>query len=131
MESISNPGYVWAFGFNNGSYREHLDDGTKKFRGWAVRDVVTQCADGIDNDGDGLIDMDDRNCCSASDDDELEQDAPRAGRLPQCSDKIDNDGDDVVNPFREGPSSVEGEADDLEQPAVSSSDVLAEDQNDS
>ena len=42
-----------------------------------------------------------------------------------------NEDDDVVNPFHEGPSGVEGEADDLEQPAVSSSDVLAEGRNDS
>jgi hypothetical protein len=102
MTSISNPGYIWAFGFNNGSYRGHMDDGTKRFRGWAVRDAVipipvAQCADGIDNDEDGLIDMDDRNCCSATDDDELAHYVPAAGGLPQCSDAIDNDDDCLID----------------------------------
>jgi len=45
------------------------------------------CSDGIDNDGDSLIDMDDPGCDSAGDLDETDP-AP-----PQCSDDIDNDGD--------------------------------------
>ena len=100
MESASSDGFNWTFAFGSGLYREQPIGETRRFRGWAVRDVIpipAQCADGIDNDGDGLIDMDDRNCCSASDDDELAQDAPRAGPLPQCSDTIDNDDDCLID----------------------------------
>ena len=49
-----------------------------------------QCVDGLDNDGDGLVDMDDPGCLSSGDNDEYN--AP-----PQCDDGIDNDGDGVVD----------------------------------
>ena len=49
-----------------------------------------QCIDGLDNDGDGLVDMDDPGCLSSGDRDEYN--AP-----PQCDDGIDNDGDGVVD----------------------------------
>lgn len=50
-----------------------------------------QCSDGIDNDGDGLIDLGpDPGCTSPSDNTEL--DPP-----PQCSDGIDNDGDGLTD----------------------------------
>ncbi|NQU79669.1 PKD domain-containing protein [Candidatus Woesearchaeota archaeon] len=53
---------------------------------------VAQCSDGLDNDGDGLVDMADPGCSDLSDDDEF--DAPS---LPQCSDGLDNDGDGLVD----------------------------------
>ncbi len=56
--------------------------------------AVTQCNDGIDNDGDGAIDMNDFSCSSTSDTDETN---PKAA----CQDGIDNDGDgkiDAVDP---------------------------------
>ncbi len=47
-----------------------------------------ECADGIDNDGDGLIDFPaDPGCRSASD----------ALEAPQCSDGVDNDGDSLID----------------------------------
>lgn len=51
---------------------------------------LPECNDGDDNDGDGLIDLDDSGCISTNDNDEI--------NLPpttsyQCSDGIDNDGD--------------------------------------
>jgi len=53
---------------------------------------VAQCADGIDNDGDGLTDFPaDPGCTDANDDDET--DAP----VFQCSDGIDNDGDTLID----------------------------------
>ena len=53
---------------------------------------VTQCNDGIDNDGDGKIDFpDDPGCTSATDDSEDSLPAP------QCSDGRDNDGDGKVD----------------------------------
>jgi hypothetical protein len=54
---------------------------------------TTQCNDGIDNDGDGLIDFgpnkfhNDPNCHSAADNSET----------PECSDHIDNDGDGKID----------------------------------
>jgi large repetitive protein len=51
-----------------------------------------QCSDGVDNDGDGLIDFpDDPGCADANDDSE-----DTAGP-PQCSDGIDNDGDGKID----------------------------------
>jgi len=50
------------------------------------------CADGIDNDGDGLVDMQDPGCNSAQDNTESPDPAPM-----QCADGIDNDNDGVVD----------------------------------
>lgn len=55
---------------------------------------LAQCADGIDNDGDGLIDYPlDPDCTSALDDDEGGIAAP----TPECADSIDNDGDGLID----------------------------------
>ncbi len=50
-----------------------------------------QCADGIDNDGDGKIDLADPGCASASDTDE--SNPPPAA----CADGLDNDGDGKID----------------------------------
>ena len=50
------------------------------------------CADGIDNDGDGLVDLADPGCESAIDDSEV--DAPPAAA---CADGIDNDSDGLID----------------------------------
>lgn len=47
------------------------------------------CADGNDNDGDGLFDLDDPGCDDAADDDET--------NTPVCSDEIDNDEDGLTD----------------------------------
>jgi hypothetical protein len=57
----------------------------------AVTGPQPQCSDGIDNDGDGLIDMADPGCTDPSDNSEV-----NAGQ-PQCSDGIDNDGDGLID----------------------------------
>ena len=52
-----------------------------------------QCDDGIDNDGDGLIDYPaDPGCTSSSDDDET-----GGGIMPQCMDSVDNDSDGLTD----------------------------------
>lgn len=63
----------------------------------ATAQVVTQCNDGIDNDGDGIADFGnppategDFSCFTASDNDETN---PR----PECNDGVDNDGDGRVD----------------------------------
>ncbi len=45
------------------------------------------CSDGIDNDGDGKVDMQDGGCSGAQDNDEFNF------RAARCSDGVDNDGD--------------------------------------
>jgi len=52
-----------------------------------------QCGDGIDNDGDGLVDLDDPGCTDAGDNDETNEIPPTT----QCSDGIDNDGDGLID----------------------------------
>jgi len=54
---------------------------------------LAQCEDGVDNDGDGLIDFPaDPGCDSPADNDETD---PVAGA--QCSDGLDNDGDGLID----------------------------------
>lgn len=54
--------------------------------------AVAVCADGLDNDGDTLIDLADPGCSSATDTDETDQPA-----LPACSDGEDNDDDMLID----------------------------------
>ena len=59
--------------------------------------VPTQCADGIDNDGDGKIDYPlDPGCTTASDDDETDT-CPSGASCPQCGNGIDDDGDGLID----------------------------------
>jgi hypothetical protein len=59
-----------------------------------------QCADGIDNDGDGLIDAADPQCHSDNNPDNPGSYEPgdnSEGGGPQCSDGKDNDGDGLID----------------------------------
>jgi glutamine amidotransferase-like uncharacterized protein len=66
---------------------------------WMLKDPISlppgtqtpQCSDGVDNDGDGLVDAADPGCVDAGDNDETDP-AP-----PECNDGIDNDGDGLVD----------------------------------
>ncbi len=58
----------------------------------AVFPLVRDCADDIDNDGDGAIDTADPGCVDARDDDEADPEA-----LPACADGLDNDGDGAID----------------------------------
>lgn len=49
----------------------------------------SQCSDGIDNDGDGNVDLADQGCSGSGDDSE----ATTSSTASQCSDGIDNNGD--------------------------------------
>jgi hypothetical protein len=56
-----------------------------------IAKAVSQCRDGIDNDGDGLIDLgSDPGCTSPNDNAELDN-------LPQCADGSDNDQDGLID----------------------------------
>ncbi len=52
--------------------------------------VVYECADGVDNDGDGAVDLKDLNCVNV-------YDASESGPPTECNDGIDNDGDGAVD----------------------------------
>jgi hypothetical protein len=56
-----------------------------------------QCSDGIDNDGDGSIDLDDPDCSSPDDNSEGSGGGGGGGGTPQCSDGVDNDGDGNID----------------------------------
>src|SRR5438067_340148 len=51
-----------------------------------------QCDDGMDNDGDGMIDFPDDPGCTSTEDDS-EDSLP----MPECSDGRDNDGDNKID----------------------------------
>lgn len=64
--------------------------------------IVEACRDGLDNDGDGLLDRDDPGCMSADDSDEtdpvlctaeLTEDCLAPEALPECANGVDDDGD--------------------------------------
>src|SRR5438045_1127392 len=56
-----------------------------------------QCSDGIDNDGDGLVDEPaDPGCVAPQQDDEVD-DCPTGPNCPQCGNKIDDDGNGSID----------------------------------
>ena len=75
---------------------------------------LAQCADGIDNDGDGLIDFPaDPGCVDPADNDEVDP-TP----LAQCADGIDNDGDGLID-FPADPGCVDAsDNDEVDPPPV-------------
>ena len=66
--------------------------------------AVYQCNDGIDNDGDGLVDLKDPGCANAEDNDEYNE-PPQT--TTQCSDGVDNDGDGLVDLIDPGCANAE------------------------
>lgn len=54
--------------------------------------VITQCNDGVDNDGDGFVDLADSGCTDLGDNNEY-----IIGATNDCTDGIDNDGDGLVD----------------------------------
>jgi hypothetical protein len=57
---------------------------------WEARDSQVACADGIDNDGDGLVDLADPGCANGADTSEHNSQLA-------CDDGTDNDGDGLVD----------------------------------
>ncbi|WP_372880299.1 hypothetical protein [Psychromonas sp.] len=64
---------------------------------YTTEQPVYQCADGFDNDGDGLIDMADSGCASFTDTSEFADN--------ECDDGLDNDGDGLIDVADSGCSS--------------------------
>ena len=95
----NNDQYHWLFDMNKGAKYVFGDGNTRLVT--AVRDgdvgavPVTQCSDGIDNDGNALVDYpDDPNCTDANDNEEFDNNPPA---IPQCSDGLDNDSDTLID----------------------------------
>ncbi|MEZ4470923.1 MAG: hypothetical protein R3F60_09005 [bacterium] len=72
------------------------------------------CADGRDNDGDGLIDLEDDGCVDAQDEQELD---PIGGVAPQCLNGRDDDGDGYID-FPNDPGCVAAGDQSEADPAV-------------
>ena len=70
------------------------------------------CADGVDNDDDGLIDLDDPGCEDANDRDETDP-VP-----PECSDMIDNDMDGFTDFPQDPGCGSAGDDDELNDPVA-------------
>jgi hypothetical protein len=75
-----------------------------------------QCSDGIDNDGDGLIDSNDPGCSSSTDNNEYNE--PQV--TPQCSDGIDNDGDGLTDYPNDSGCSSSNDDDEYNDPPLQS-----------
>ncbi len=60
--------------------------------------TTTACSDGLDNDNDGLIDLDDPGCADLTDNDEYnEVISPEPEPTTACSDGLDNDNDGLID----------------------------------
>ncbi|MEJ2500678.1 MAG: multiheme c-type cytochrome [Campylobacterales bacterium] len=81
------------------------------------------CDDGIDNDGDGLVDLEDPGCTDVSDNNEFNEAAP----LPAaCEDGIDNDGDGLVDLSDPGCTDA-SDSDEYNEPLPECSDGIDND----
>lgn len=63
-------------------------DGNEGGQSGGYNPALAQCADGIDNDEDGLVDLEDPGCDNVLDDDEIQR---------QCDDGLDNDEDGLTD----------------------------------
>lgn len=85
--------------------------------------IPAACADGKDNDGDGMIDTADTGCANASDASEVAHDAGCVDAADQfegarqCSDGIDNDNDGKADAAGGDPGCADANDDDEEDPA--------------
>ncbi len=78
------------------TFQARTQDDNGNVSSWAQYSITIstpQCSDGIDNDGNGVVDLADTGCSGSTDDTE-------SGGTFQCSDGIDNDG----NGFTDYPS---------------------------
>ncbi len=110
---------------DSGSLSASADRAVNVMAAPIVEPTPTQCSDGIDNDADELVDMNDPGCVDSQDNDEtnviVEPEIPVS---TQCSDAIDNDGDGLVD--LNDPGCVDGQDNDetnivVENPADNSS----------
>jgi len=81
--------------------------------GWA-EGAAPACADGLDNDEDGLIDREDPGCERESDESE-QMEPERSGMGALCADGLDNDGDGLVDEEDPGCSDPNSERFDFER----------------
>ena len=94
-------------------------DNLKRLMDSCGLDIQPACSDGVDNDGDGLVDMDDPGCESANDNDEYDGTPTQYA----CSDGLDNDGDGLVDMDDPGCQSSDDD-DEYNTPASGELDTL-------
>ncbi|MEZ4472219.1 MAG: hypothetical protein R3F60_15775 [bacterium] len=83
------------------------------------------CGNGLDDDGDGLVDFpDDPGCQAADDDDEFN---PPPG--PECDDRVDNDGDGLIDVYDPDCSSDADPSEEGGNPVTECSNGLDDDEN--
>ena len=75
-----------------------------------VESLVRECNDGMDNDGDGALDLLDSGCENDRDDSEGDPPAP-----PQCANGQDDDGDGLVDYPQDDGCEGAGDTDELSQ----------------
>ena len=82
-------GYYYGQGYYEGAY---YSEGYYEGYYYGQGTYIVDCNDGIDNDGDGWVDLEDPGC-------ENSNDAEETNSLTgwQCSDGIDNDGDSMID----------------------------------
>lgn len=109
-------GYVILFGASYGEFDFVIF-------GQAPPPPPQACADGLDNDGDGLVDYPaDPGCTSADDNDESNPPPPK-----QCNDGLDNDGDGKVDYPQDPGCSDLDDNDETDTPPVECNDGLDND----
>jgi subtilisin family serine protease len=93
-----------------GNWAGRVSSGGRVNAGLALAHIP-QCSDGIDNDGDGLVDYpNDAGCSSPSDDSEY------APPTTACSDGADNDGDGLIDYPRDPGCSSPSDTDEYNAP---------------
>ena len=78
---------------NNSTTASTSDPATDPATDPTTDPTTAQCTDGIDNDSDGLTDLNDSGCSNAADNDESDDPIPPT----QCADGIDNDSDSLTD----------------------------------
>lgn len=85
--------------------------------------TVAACSDGVDNDGDGLVDLSDPGCTDAQDSDEFNEVTPPPAA---CSDGSDNDGDGLADLSDPGCTDA-SDTDEFNEPLPECSDGIDND----
>ena len=83
-----------------------------------------QCADELDNDNDGLVDLADPGCENATDDDES-----NSLLLPECGDGIDNDDDGLIDDADPGCENSNGD-NEFDDPVTTQCDDMVDNDGD-
>ncbi len=103
-----------------GNLPPHCSEGNGGGGGGGGGGSTAACADGVDNDNDGLVDSADPDCADAADNDESNSGGGGGGGggsvMPQCRDSYDNDLDGLTD--ANDPDCADSEDNDESAPAA-------------